>query len=114
MTHKENAPQMGGKESVSVKRGKLSFIPVQTQTIFEYWHNHIATAAMVSKATGIPHKNICRYKRDMEKAGKLFEIRKAICQHTGFPAWYCTTNLELVEKANEVNTGNPVEGVQHG
>lgn len=113
MTHKEKAPQMGGPNK-TVKQGKFSFIPGQVKTIFEYWHNHIATAAMVSKATGVPHKNICRYKRDMEKAGRLFEIRKAICQHTGFPAWYCTTNKDLADTANGSASDNRGEAVQHG
>ena len=61
-----------------------------------YLHNHIATAAMVSAATGIPHKNICRYKRDLEREGKLYEVEKATCKQTGFKAWYLTTNKALV------------------
>lgn len=96
MTQNLKAPQMGGPCN-SVKHSKFSFIPRQVATIFEYWHNHIATASMVSKATGVPHKNICRYKRDLEKSGRLFELNKAICAHTGFPAWYCTTNKKLAE-----------------
>ena len=40
----------------------------QLQTIFQYLFENIATASMVSNATGIYQKNICRYKRDLEKA----------------------------------------------
>ena len=47
---------------------------------------------MASKATGIPQKNICRYKRDLELAGKLWETEKKHCKATGFKAWYLTTN----------------------
>jgi len=64
----------------------------QLQTIFQYLEEHIATASMVANATGIAQKNICRYKRDLEKAGRLWEIRKGICELTGFKAWYLTTN----------------------
>lgn len=64
----------------------------QLKTIFEYLQEHIATASMVSAATGIPQKNICRYKRDLEKAGRLWEIEKKLCKKTGFKAWYLTTN----------------------
>ncbi len=44
----------------------------QLETIFNYLRNHVATNTMVSEATGIPQKNICRYKRDLEKARRLF------------------------------------------
>lgn len=64
----------------------------QLQTIFEYLQNHVATASMVSQATGVPQKNLCRYKRDLERSGRLAEVRKGVCQQTGFSAWYLTTN----------------------
>lgn len=67
----------------------------QLKTIFHYLQNHVATASMVSDATGIPQKNICRYKRDLEKAGRLWEIEKKLCETTGFKAWYLTTNRDL-------------------
>lgn len=64
----------------------------QLKTIFQYLQEHVATASMAAAATGIPQKNICRYKRDLEKAGRLFEVRRGICQHTKFKAWYITTD----------------------
>lgn len=64
----------------------------QLQTIFQYLHHHVATASMVADATGIPQKNICRYKRDLEKAGQLKEVEKKLCRLTGFRAWYITTD----------------------
>ena len=66
----------------------------QLKTIFEYLQQQVATASMVSNETGIPQKNICRYKRDLEKSGRLCEIEKKLCQKTGFRAWYLTTNPE--------------------
>lgn len=64
----------------------------QLQTIFHYLQQHIATASMVAEATGIYQKNICRYKRDLEKNGQLFEVEKKLCKVTGFRAWYLTTD----------------------
>lgn len=64
----------------------------QLQTIFQYLQENIATASMVADATGIYQKNICRYKRDLEKAGRLWELAKATCKKTGFKAWYLTTS----------------------
>lgn len=64
----------------------------QLQTIFQYLQKHIATASMVSDKTGVPQKCICRYKRDLEKTGRLWEIEKKLCKKTGFKAWYLTAN----------------------
>lgn len=64
----------------------------QLQTIFQYLIENIATASMVADATGVPQKNICRYKRDLELSGQLWEITKTICKKTGFKAWYLTTD----------------------
>ncbi len=64
----------------------------QLQTIFKYLQVEVATASMVADVTGIYQKNICRYKRDLEKAGRLWEIEKRICRKTGFKAWYLTTD----------------------
>jgi hypothetical protein len=59
----------------------------QLVTIFQYLEENVATASMVSNDTGIPQKNICRYKRDLEKAGRLWEIEKNLCRRTGYKAW---------------------------
>ncbi len=70
----------------------------QLQTIFQYLQEHIATASMVADATGIYQKNICRYKRDLEKAGMLWETEKRLCKKTGFKAWYLTTDKSKAPK----------------
>ena len=75
----------------------------QIQTIFEYLSKHVATATMVSKATNIPQKNICRYKADLQKRGLLKEIKKKVCKVTGFKASYITTNPELFPATNQLN-----------
>jgi hypothetical protein len=72
----------------------------QEQTIFQYLLEIDATASMVADATGVPQKNICRYKRDLEKAGRIWELEKKYCKKTGFRAWYLTTNPERATKQN--------------
>ena len=64
----------------------------QRQTILQYLAIHDATASMLAYETGIPQKCITRYKRDLEKEGRLWEIEKKPCEKTGFKAWYLTTN----------------------
>lgn len=64
----------------------------QLKTIFQYLQENVATASMVTDATGVPQKCITRYKRDLEKAGNLWEVTKTYCKKTGFKAWYLTTN----------------------
>ncbi len=64
----------------------------QLQTIFLYLKENIATASMVTDATGVPQKCITRYKRDLELSGQLWEICKTYCKKTGFKAWYLTTD----------------------
>lgn len=85
------------------RQGKDTDFNSQLKTIFQYLQEHIATASMVSAATGIPHKNICRYKRDLEKAGRLWETEKKLCKQTGFKAWYLTTNPEQAPFNNQLN-----------
>lgn len=68
-------------------QGKSNTQTPQIKTIFQYLQEHIATTSMVSAATGVPQKNICRYKRDLEKAGRLWETEKKLFKQTGFKAW---------------------------
>lgn len=76
----------------STLQGENKHIPNQLQTIFQYLKNHVATASMVTAATGVAQKSITRYKRDLQKADKLWEIRKDACMITGYKAWYITTD----------------------
>lgn len=64
----------------------------QKQTILRYLREHTVTASMLSAATGIPQKNICRAKRALEKAGQLWEVEKKPCLLTRRAAFYLTTN----------------------
>ena len=86
-----NTPHLKGQSESSVSFSQL-------QTIFQYLHEYDATASMVADATGIYQKNICRYKRDLEKAGLIWELEKKLCKKTGFKAWYLTTNPDRAPK----------------
>lgn len=79
-------------------------VSTQMQTIFDYLKNNIATASMVTDATGVPQKCITRYKRDLEKNGRLAEVKKDYCQLTGFRAWYITTNPDLFPKPQQLES----------
>lgn len=83
-------------------QGKYNKRNTQLKTIFQYLKEHTATASMVTEATGIPQKCVTRYKRDLEQAGRLYEVKKDFCQHTGFPAWYLTTNPDLFPESNQI------------
>jgi len=75
----------------------------QQYTILQFLKDHTATASMVASKTGIPQKNICRYKRNLEKLGLLWELRKLPCKKTGFRAWFLTTNPENIPTNNQLS-----------
>jgi hypothetical protein len=87
-------------------QGKNNQNKNQKKTIFQYLENHIATGSMISEATGIPQKSICRYKRDLELQGLLYEVEKKSCKITGFKAWYLTTNQDLFPHSNQFSLFN--------
>ncbi len=88
--------------SNGLELGKNTAFRTQMQTIFDYLKENTATASMVAEATGVPQKSICRYKRDLEKQGLLYEVEKRFCKLTGFRAWYLTTNAEFFPKSNQL------------
>jgi hypothetical protein len=68
---------------------KLNLTPTtQLSAVVRYLTNNIATATMISEATGIPQKNICRYKRLLQKRGLIREVARDVCEITGCHAWY--------------------------
>lgn len=102
MTNSFNTPINAFQHKRQVKDTKEQSFKTQLKTIFEYLHNNIATASMVSEATGIPQKNICRFKRDLENVGRLWEVEKKLCKKTGFKAWYLTTNPKNKPYTNQL------------
>jgi hypothetical protein len=105
MTKIKKAPRSGEASKKAKLRAKDTTHLTQLQTIFTYLKKHAATASMVTEATGVKQKCITRYKRDLEKAGRLWEVRKAPCKQTGFKAWYLTTDETKAPKSsiNQLN-----------
>lgn len=100
--------QLNSPKSLHKGQDKDTNFQAQTQTLFLYLLSHTATASMISEATGIPHKNICRFKRKLEKLGQLWQVEKKPCKITGFQAWYLTTNPDLFPAiAEPSNTDKP-------
>jgi predicted HTH transcriptional regulator len=83
-------------------QNKDNHFTTELKTIFEYLKENVCTASMLSDATGIKQKNICRYKRDLEKQGLLKELFKNYCKTTGFKAWYITTNTDRFPMSNQI------------
>jgi hypothetical protein len=82
--------------------GKDTYFLSQLKAVYNYLKENTATATMVADATGISQKNICRYKRFLEKNGQIAEIEKKPCKSTGFKAWYLTTNPEAFPKSKQL------------
>jgi len=94
-TNKSNSFKKSFKKGL---QSKDTYLKTQEKTIFNYLQMHTATNTMVSYATGIAQKNICRAKRNFEKVGLLQEVENKFCKITGFKAWYLTTNQKLFNK----------------
>ncbi len=90
------------ENNLSIPQDKITERKDQKKTIFHYLQDNIATSSMVSDATGVPQKSICRYKKDLEKQGLLYEIKKKCCKLTGFKAWYLTTNSDLFPQKSKL------------
>jgi hypothetical protein len=79
-----------------VKQSKDTSFKNQSRIYFNYLNDHIATNSMAAAAIGISQKNLCRFKRELQLTGKLFEVRKSFCEVTGHRAMYLTTNKNLL------------------
>jgi hypothetical protein len=78
-----------------IRQDKDSYFEAEWKKFYEYLLTHTATASMVTSATGIPQKNITRYKDDLQKANRLWELEEKPCKITNRMAWYLTTNPEM-------------------
>lgn len=87
------------KSSDSFKKNQTNS---QIEIVYEYLYFNVATASMVEIATGVHHKCITRYKRNLEKNNNLWQIEKKKCEETGFIAWYLTTNPNLNPGTNQL------------
>lgn len=82
---------------------KTTVFQTQYEKFREYLSKHTATAEMVAKELDIYHANLCRYKRKLQKAGKLVEVYKAHCKVTRFRAWYLSTDPEKIPQDSQLN-----------
>jgi len=89
--------------SINIEHWNENYFRKQKVIMFQFLKYNTATASMVSEATGIPQKNVCRYKRELEKSGRLFQVIKMNCQKTGFPAWFLSTNPSKSPLTNQLS-----------
>jgi len=94
--------QQTSEKSLQLDKGKDTNSLTQLKTIFHYLSENVATASMVTEATGVPQKCITRYKRDLEKSGHLWELFKDYCKKTGFKAWYLSTDPSKAPVSNQL------------
>lgn len=88
----------------STRKGKKH--KTELQIFNEYLSKRIASATMVSVATGIPQKNITRHKRFLEDKDLLMEITKKPCKITGRNVQYITTDPDRFQEAQLTNQLN--------
>jgi hypothetical protein len=74
----------------------------QMKRFVEFLKTNTVTASQVTEMTGIKQKNICRYKRELEKANLLSEVKKVRCPITGFPAMTLTTDPTKFPTPNQL------------
>lgn len=83
----------------------LKYIFESQKYVFKhYLCKNIATCSMVAKQTGIPQKNLTRFKAELEEKGLLKVLFLAPCKQTGFKAQYLTTNSEIIASLIEEGT----------
>ena len=87
-------------QSLTVRQSKDNTHEAQEKIVFDYLLLHVASASMVTDATGVPQKNITRYKRNFEDAGQLQQIKRDRCKITRRYVWYLTTNKDLFFKTS--------------
>jgi hypothetical protein len=85
------------------KQPKNTYFRYEKQRFFLFLQKNTATCSMASKETGIPHKNLCRYKEMLESEGLIMQLFKTKCRVTGHSATYLTGNPVLIENLKKRN-----------
>lgn len=78
-----------------------SYFDSQREVFRHFLSENVATCSMVAHHTGIPQKNLTRYKTELEEKGLLKVLFVATCKITSFKAQYLTTNTEIIASLNE-------------
>ena len=84
----------------------------ETKVFFDYLQENTATCSMVSEATGIKQKNLCRYKKELQENNLLWEIDFKPCSITGFMAQWLTTNPDLIPTIDKKQLSLFMEGYE--
>ena len=80
----------------------LKYIFESQKYVFKhYLSENVATCSMVAKQTGIPQKNLTRFKAELEDKGLLKVLFVANCKVTSFKAQYLTCDLDMIKSLNK-------------
>lgn len=69
----------------------------QKEVFVQFLNENVATCSMVAKQTGIPQKNLTRYKSELEDKEVLKVLFVTNCKVTKFKAQYLTTNTDIIK-----------------
>jgi len=81
---------------------KNKYRQIQLEKFYDFLKEHVATCSMASEAISVKQKCLTWYKRDLEKAGLLWEVKHDRCPITGFKAWFITCNPKLKPEDNQL------------
>ncbi len=98
LIHNQQMGITNTKNSLIAWQSKDNRHKAQEKIVFDYLQTHVASASMVTDATGVPQKCVTRYKRKLERMGLLKQIKRERCKITGRNVWYLTTNKGLFPK----------------
>ena len=76
----------------SITPSKGTYFIAQQKAFYNYLQGDPVTVAMAAYVLKIPEKNLTRYKRELEKANKLWRVFQGSCKFTGNRAWFITTD----------------------
>lgn len=90
----------GASKNVSLKsQSKDTHFLNETQILFKYLQQNVASCTMACIATGLLQKNATRYKRKLEMSNQLWVVYKKLCTITHRKVSWITTNPELCQNS---------------
>lgn len=100
----KKAPHHHSTEQASEStHSKSTYFNAEKQRFLSFLERNTATTTMASRLTGIPQKNLCRYKKMLFDDGLIVELFKTKCRITGRVAAYLTANPEFMAKIKHRN-----------
>ena len=92
MTVIKKAPRLQDAKQIKTERKCI-----EIKRVYEYLKTNTATATQVALALNIHRPNVCRYKRKLERASLLKEVKKTICPATKHRASLLTTDITYIQ-----------------